>query len=103
MDLFPSLHEELYTSVISGVFLFAESSDLTSLCLPGEPLDFCLLSLPEEEEDFTLSLSSIYWSSPGLSGESIFLGLAPLLTELPPSGLCPSDQVQGFREGTGSP
>ena len=93
MDLFQSLCEELYTSVISGVFLFAESSNLTSLCLPGEPLDFCLLSLPEDEEDFTLPLSSIYPSFPGLSGETTFIGLAPLLAELPPSSLGPSDRM----------
>ena len=93
----------MYTSVISEAFLFAESSDLISLYLPGEPLDFCLLPLPEDEEDFTLSLSSIYRSSPGLSGESISFAMAAFLTDLPPSGLSPSDQVEGFLVEAGSP
>ena len=93
----------MYTSVISGAFLFVELSDLMSLYLPGEPLDFCLLPLPEDEEDFTLSLSSIYQSSPGLSGESISFGTAAFLAYLPPSGLCPSDLAEGFRMEAESP
>ena len=99
LDLFfassvlPPLREELYTSVISGAFLFAELSDLESLYLPSEPLDSCILPLPEDEEDFTLSLSSICRSSPGLSGESISFGMASFWADLSPSGLSPSDQV----------
>ena len=68
----PSLREELYTSSTSdststsGDFLFVESPDLSPLDLPDKPLDSLLLPLPEDEEDFTLSLSSKYRSSPGL-------------------------------------
>ena len=80
-----------------------ESSDLTSLYLPGKPLDFCLLPLPEDEEDFTLSLSSLYQSSSGLSGESISFRMVALLADLPPSGLSPSDCAAGLHVEAGSP
>ena len=93
----------MYTSVISGAFLFAELSNLVSLSLPDEPLDFCLLPLPEDEEDFTLSLSSLYQSSPRLSGESISFGVVVLLADWPPSDLSPSDRAEGFHVEAGSP
>ena len=101
----PSLWEELYTSSASdststnsGDFLFAESLDLFPLDLPDEPLGSLLLSLLEDEEDFTLSLPSKYQSSPGLSGESISFGTTSFRTAFPPSEL-----VGGFLRGAGSP
>ena len=66
-------------------------SDLTSLTLLGEPLEFDLLPLLVEEEDFTLSRSGMYGSSLGLSGESTGFWMAPFWANWSSSGFSPSD------------
>ena len=79
-----------YAPKASEVFLLAES-DLSSLTLLGELLEFDLLSLPVEEEDLTHSQSGMYGSSLGLSGESTRFWMAPFWANWSSSGFSPSD------------